>query len=249
MNNTRQDIISSLQSALEPDEDVLAMWLEGADARGTVDLFSDIDLCCSAKPGSIDAVAAKAQQVLEGLGRLNLAKHVHHGEDFLSNTFHLEDSEPYLLIDLDIYVGRGSSFTAGDEIEKPLVLFDKTGLITFSSPDMTRVKAENAARLRELEEMTAQYARIEKYLKRGEFLEALGYYHKYLLTPLIEVLRLRYTPLHPDYYIVHISRHLPPEVLHRLENCFKFATLGELADKSREAMSFFEETAAFLKNK
>lgn len=210
---TREDIISSVRSALEPEADVLAMWLEGADAQGLVDPFSDIDLCCSVQPGAIEAVAARAQQALEGLGKLNLEMRTQHEENFLSNTFHFEDSEPFLLIDFDVYAGRGSSFTSGDMIERPLILFDRAGVITFTNPDRDRAQADNLERLPEL-----------------------------------EALRMRYTPLHADYYMVHISRHLPPEVLQRLEYCFQFNTLGELADKSREAVSFFEETAAVLKN-
>jgi hypothetical protein len=247
MSITRLEILSAVRSALEPEEYVLAMWLEGADAQGQVDPFSDIDLCCSVKAGAIEAAAARARQALEGLGRLNLADDKRHAEDFQSNTFHLEDSEPYLLIDFDIFVGRGSSFTTGDAVEKPLILFDKAGVITFREPDLAQVKVENAARLGQLEDLTAQYARLEKYIKRGEYLEAFGYYHKYVLSPLIEALRMRYTPLHTDYYIVHISRHLPPEALRRLEDCFQFASLGELADKSRAAMAFFEETAEYLR--
>lgn len=247
MTITRQTIISTLQAALQPHDTVLALWLEGADAHGLVDPFSDLDICVSVTPGALDAASAIAQQALERLGPLDQARHAHHSADFQSHNYHFADTEPYLIIDLDIFTGRGSSFTADDPIEKPLVLFDKAGVITFTPPNLARVQAENAARLPELEALTAQYARLEKYLKRGEFLEAFGYYHKYVLTPLVEALRMRYTPLHPDYYIVHISRHLPPEALHRLEDCFKVASLGELADKSRDAIAFFEETAAYLK--
>ncbi len=60
---------------------------------------------------------------------------------------------------------------------------------------------------------------------------------------------MRYTPHHPDYYIVHISRHLPTDVLRRLEDLFKVCSLADIETKSREARAFFEETAAFLHEK
>ena len=94
----------------------------------------------------------------------------------------------------------------------------------------------------------AQISRIEKYIQRGEYIEAHSYYHKWLLTPLIEVLRIRYTPLHPDYYIVHISRHLPTDVVNRLEGLFKINSLEELAEKIQEARMFYDETVHFLQS-
>jgi len=155
---------------------------------------------------------------------------------------------PYLLIDFNIFVGRGSQFTAGDAIEQPLILFDRGGVICFAPADEQQARANRTQRLQALSAIAAQDARIEKYILRGKFLEAYGYYHKWLLTPLIEVLRMRYTPLHPDYYIVHISRHLPADVLRRLEDLLKISSLEELAIKSRAARSLFEETAAFLRS-
>lgn len=83
-------------------------------------------------------------------------------------------------------------------------------------------------------------------MKRAEFLEAFGYYQHWLLTPLVEVLRMQYTPLHPDYFIVHISRHLPSHVLRRLEVLFQVNSVVEIARKSKDARTFFEETVAAL---
>jgi hypothetical protein len=128
-----------------------------------------------------------------------------------------------------------------------LILFDRAGVIRFVQLDGQSRAADQAERLKALADTTAQYSRIEKYVRRGDFLEAFGYYHKWLLSPLIEVLRMRYTPLHPDYYIIHISRHLPVDVLRRVEDLFKITTLTEIETKSRIALSWIEETAEFLR--
>lgn len=223
---------------------MIAIWLEGADATGWVDAYSDLDLCCSVEAGSMAAVTALAQAALETLGRLDLVQRATAGPDFAPTVFHLEGTSPFLLVDFNVYVGRGSQFVTGDPIERPLVLLDRGRVVRFDSP--LHDPAACAARLEELRQVVAQGARIEKYVLRGDFLEAFGYYHKWLLTPLIEVLRMRYTPLHTDYYIVHISRHLPAPVLARLENLFKFSSLAELDAKHRLAQVFFAETAAAL---
>jgi predicted nucleotidyltransferase len=246
MSIPRGVIISTLRDALEKDSGILAVWLEGADATGNVDTFSDIDVCCSVSAGNMDAAASRAQAALESLGKLDLVENSSREDDFQMTVFHLEGTSPYLLIDFNIYVGRGSQFTEGDALERPLILFDRAGVTRFLPDDHHLAAIQRAERLQVLRNTTAQSARIEKYIRRRNFLEAFGYYHKWLLMPLVEVLRMRYTPLHPDYYIVHISRHLPPVVLQRLEDLFKIDSLEMLETKIPAARSFFEETAAYL---
>jgi hypothetical protein len=84
---------------------------------------------------------------------------------------------------------------------------------------------------------------VLKHVRRGEFLEAFGYYQRWVLEPLIEAQRMLHTPLHPDYYIVHISRHLPAPVVERLERLFQVASLEELEGKVADAVVWFTETA------
>lgn len=248
MTITRETIVSTLQDALSQRPDVLAVWLEGADATGSVDEYSDIDLCCSmSDPGALNSAVDCAQAALENLGSLDLNARSEPNQDMQTGNFHLAGTSPYLVIDFDVFYRRGSDFTAGDPIERPLVLFDHAGVVTFRPVDEPAIAARRAARLRELEAGVSQHARIEKYVLRGQFLEAFGYYHRWLLMPLIEALRMRYTPLHPDYYIVHISRHLPAEVLRRLEDLFQVGSLEEIRVKMHAALALFDETAAFLR--
>ena len=250
MEITRPRIISALHDRLLQEPGVLAVWLEGADAVGRVDEFSDLDLCCSVEPGLLAQAAGLAREALEMLGPLDLISRQGDRPDFQEHTvFHLAGTSEFLLIDFVAYrAGRGSQFVAGDDIEKPLVLFDRGGAITFQPREKALAQLGRGQRLNELRETVAQYSRLQKYLKRGDFLEAFGYYHKWLLVPLIEALRMKYTPLHPDYYIVHISRHLPEEALARLEDLFKIHSIEELESKSEAARQFFDETVVRLAN-
>ena len=243
MSITRTAIVATLQEAFERIPQVGAMWLEGADAAGRVDEYSDLDVCCAVQAGFLPLVETEARAALATLGRLDLATLLQDEPAQRHIVLHLQDSSPHLLIDLCLYVGRGSDFTVGDEIEKPLVLFDRVGAIRYHPRAERLEPLKRAERLRALQEMAAQASRIHKYLARGEFLEAFGYYEKFLLAPLIEVLRMRYTPLHPDYGIVHISRHLPASVRLRLERLYQVRSLADLADKVQEAEAWFGETA------
>jgi hypothetical protein len=244
---TRETIITAFQTAFDPDPDTLALWMEGADATGWVDAYSDIDLDVSVRPGTMDAATARAQATLEALGVLDLIQPSTREADHQATTYHLAGTSPYLLIDFDVFVERGSTFTTGDEIEKPLVLFDRAGVVRFTPPGEQTTPTYRAERLRDLENTVAQSARVEKYVLRGQFLEAFGYYHKYLLLPLIEALRLHYTPIHPEFSIIHITRHLPADEIARLEALFQVASLEDLGRKSQQARAYFANVVETLR--
>jgi tetratricopeptide (TPR) repeat protein len=241
MSITRTAIIAALQEQFERIPEVGAMWLEGADAAGRVDEYSDIDVCCAVQAGFIPLVEAEARAALVRLGALDLATLLQDEPAQRHIVLHLQDSSPYLLIDLCLYVGCGSDFTEGDEIEKPLVLFDRAGAIRYHPQAERLGDLRRDERLHALQEIVAQASRIDKYLARGEFLEAFGYYEKFLLAPLIEVLCMRYTPLHADYGIVHISRHLPADVRLLVERLYQVGSLADLTDRVQEAEAYFAE--------
>ena len=244
--SSRHSIIATLCTHLEPNPQILAMWLEGADATNTVDEYSDLDLCCSVEVGSLAQVADQAGQALASIAPIDFRQTLRDEKDFQHLVFHLAGTSAYLLIDFTLFVARGSEFVVGDTIEQPLVLFDKAHVIRYVSQPERLTALTRQQRLQDLKDTVAQASRLDKYVKRDEFLEAFGYYQHWLITPLIEVLRMQYTPLHPDYFIVHISRHLPSHVLRRLEVLFQVNSVAEIERKSKEARTFFEETVAAL---
>jgi hypothetical protein len=244
MTITRAAIVSALHIAFKDIPQVEALWLEGADAVGRVDEYSDLDVCCAVQTSNFQLVQDAARDALTRLGTLDQAWLSRDEPTQRNVDLHIRDSSPYLLIDLCLYCGMGSDFIEGDEIEKPLVLFDRVGAVRYHPQDREALRQTQSERLRTLRETVAQSARIHKYLARGEFLEAFGYYEKFLLTPLIELLRIRHTPLHADYGIVHISRHLPQGVRVRLERLYQVGSLADLADRVQEAEAWFAEAAA-----
>ncbi|MFN8487545.1 MAG: hypothetical protein U0350_08140 [Caldilineaceae bacterium] len=244
--SSRNRIITTLRTQLEPNPNVLALWLEGADATNAVDEYSDLDLCCSVAAGSLAQVADQAEQALASLGPIDFKQKLHDEADSQHLVFHLAGTSTYLLVDLNLFVARGSEFVADDIIERPLVLFDKANVVRYVSQRERLTSLESHQRLQNLKDRVAQVSRLDKYIKRGEFLEAFGYYQKWLIEPLIEGLRMQYTPLHPDYFIVHISRHFPSHVLRRLETLFQVNSVVEIESKQKEALKFFEETMAAL---
>jgi len=86
-----------------------------------------------------------------------------------------------------------------------------------------------------------QHKRVEKYVLRGQYLEAYAYYNRYVLEPLIDLLRLIYTPAHAHYYLIHISQHIPETERKLLEYYAQINTLIEIAEKMPSARKWFVE--------
>lgn len=234
----RQEIIDTLEFVLGSRDTVLALWLEGADSTNTVDEYSDLDLCCAVMPGCMEEIEELTRDVLGSFDVLDQDYMTVDESDRRQIVFHIANSSPYLLIDFDLLVDCGSTFYRNDNIEKPKVLFDRDNIIEYVdeiTPDFT-------SRILELDEVVWQSARVEKYIIRGNLIEAFGYYQKYILYPLLEILRMRHTPLHTDYGIVHLSRDLPLRVVKQVEKLYVFNNLDELENNCREALSWYYKT-------
>ena len=155
MSITRTAIVATLQEAFERIPQVGAMWLEGADAASRVDEYSDIDICCAVQAGFFPLVDAQARGALAKLGTLDQATLLQDEPAQRHIVLHLQDSSLHLLIDLCLYVGRGSDFTEGDEIEKPLVLFDRAGAVRYHPRAEPLEGLKRDERLCALQEMAA----------------------------------------------------------------------------------------------
>jgi predicted nucleotidyltransferase len=68
----RQEILSFLRAKLEPHAHVYALWLKGADARGIVDEFSDLDIWLDVEDGQEESVLKQLEQYLNELAPLDL---------------------------------------------------------------------------------------------------------------------------------------------------------------------------------
>jgi hypothetical protein len=234
---------------MSADERVQACWLEGADALDAIDGYSDIDFCAAVTQGSIEAVAQLARDALGELGRLDVDHVVLREPDRQHVVLHVDGTPAELLVDLSLNVNRGTSFIEDDPIERPLVLFDRGNVIKFIPQSHQMELLDLPTRLEFLRLTIAQHGRVLKHVRRGQFLEAVGYYHRWVIEPLVEVQRMLYTPLHTDYYVVHISRHLPAATVARLERLVRVVSLSDLELKVAEAVTWFHETASHVEGK
>ena len=93
----------------------------------------------------------------------------------------------------------------------------------------------------------SQRSRAVKYTKRGLFLESLAYYHKYVLHPLVDVLRIVHTPFQTDCFLVHATRDFPAEVVSMLENLYAVRTVEDIAERIKQAEDLFASAVAEAK--
>ncbi|HBN83497.1 MAG TPA: hypothetical protein DDZ89_06590 [Clostridiales bacterium] len=128
-----------------------------------------------------------------------------------------------------------------DSIEAVKVVFDKDNIISHKPLDLSEFEKWNQSRFEEAKYCRMQHIRVEKYVHRGQYLEAYAYYNRYVLEPLIVLLRLIYTPAYANYYLIHISQHIPVSERNRLEYFTQIGSLDDIAEKMPQAGQWFDE--------
>ncbi len=241
----RAKIISYVQAFLTLHPHVYALWLEGADARNTVDEFSDIDPWLDVEDGYEENVLTGIEQHLRSLPPLDsVYKKPHPDPQIKQWFFHFADTSEFLILDVCVQShSREVVFGSGDPVK---VLFDKADVVRFEHSQTVNV----AGQARTFQAEVVLYrVWVLKAVRRGQWLEALSYYHDCILQSLVAVLRLRYTPHKAEYGFKHVNSDLPAEVVGRLEALSKVSSLKELEVCLHQALAWLEAVAKELELK
>jgi tryptophanyl-tRNA synthetase len=247
----RKRIIEVIKEGLKDDENVFALWLEGADGLGRTDSFSDVDFWLDVEDGFEEATLDKCEKLLQTIGNLDFVDRVEHNDTKLfQRNMHIEDTSEYLLIDICIQShsrGRGGcTFYSDDIAEFPLVLFDKAEVVTILPPE--RISKEALAPV--FERCISKYsqrARLMKYIKRRRFLEAYSYFEQYVRQPIINMLRLIYTPRRYEYGYTHLSEHFPKKVVDELEELYIIRSVEDIEKLLEKADEIYYDAYNALK--
>ena len=240
----RTTIIEALRAALEPMEGVLAMWEGGSAAFGEVDAFSDVDLQLIAEDDRVEAAVAAAVGALEGLSpltaRFELPAPTWHGH--WQGFFQLADASPYLMVDL-VVMARSSPqrFLEAEIHGERRALFDKAGLLEAEPFDWAALDGHIAARRATIRASWPLFRLLaRKEIARGRTIEAVSFYHGFILRPLVELLRMRHGPTRFNFHSRRIYADLPPDIIARLEPLFLVGSLDALAARLDEAEAWVE---------
>jgi len=242
----RETITDKLQEVLEPLPYIHAFWLEGADATGTADEYSDIDFWVDFEDEYEEQAYEAVENALTGLAVIDYKHIVRHSHPKIrQRIYHLAGTSEYLMIDfcwqLHSRPKDEYAYIENDTIEAVKVVFDKDDIIRYRPLDLSAFVEENTHRLEETKYRRAQHIRAEKYVRRGQYLEAYSYYYKYVFEPLVDLLRLIFTPAYADYYLIHISQHIPAAERERLEYFARISSLDDMEEKIPQAAQWFDE--------
>jgi predicted nucleotidyltransferase len=239
---TREYILSRIEEGLKANEQVNAMWLEGSDGTNSMDQYSDVDIVIDVENGFEKETFRLLENILTDIGIMDLSyEEPRNNPNSRYKVYHLQDSPDSLFLDVTVQSSSDYKFIIENDSEIPYIIFDKKGVVQYESLDADELNQRLISRLYHLENMINQKARAKKYVNRGKFLEAMGYYHKFVVAPLIELLRVKYKPINHDYYIVSISKHLPLDVLGKLEELFKIHSIDDLEIKLEQSHIWFNE--------
>ena len=252
MNDTKQQIIAKLKERLEGLNYVYALWLEGADANGTSDEYSDIDIWADiADENEAEAIEA-TEDALREIAEIDYRYVMNHSHPQIrQRIYHLQGTSEYLMIDfcwqLHSRPRNSYSYYENDQIEAVKVIFDKDSIIRYRPYDQSAFTTSNAALLEEMKYRYTQHSRVIKYVRRGLYPEAFAYYQRYVLEPLVCLLRILYTPAYTDYGFVHISQHIPKVSADRLTYFSQVSSFEDIEQKTAEAKGWLGELVEGVK--
>lgn len=242
----REDIIRHLQERLQPQPYLYALWMEGSDASESADEYSDLDFWLDFEDVYEQEAISDVEQALKELAELDYCYVIAHEHPKIrQRIYHLKGTPRFLTIDfcwqLHSRDMSGLSFAVGDRVESAKVLFDKGNVVKFTKESKLLSPEERLKLLNECDYRYDQHNRVEKYILREEYPEAYACYNRYVIEPLVTLLRLQHTPSHTDYGLVHISRHIPSDQLRRLRKLLQFSSLRDLEDNMREAQIWYAQ--------
>jgi hypothetical protein len=239
--SSRDEILAIIVSGLKGEDYILAVWLEGADGTKSVDEYSDIDLVCYSKEGHVEDTVSRLDEILNGIGQLDIAyEQLGRPADNRYKVYHLAETPESLLLDVTFQSERFPvSFVDEDKTVVPIALIDKANILQFHKADTEAHRSQLRHQLVQAQGMYSQRSRAVKYTGRGLFLESLIYYQKYVLQPLVEVLRIIHTPFQADCFLVHATRDFPADVVSLLETLYGVTSVKEIAEGMEVANVLF----------
>ena len=241
----RNYIIDFIKNYAISKDYVYAMWLEGADGLNQVDEYSDLDVWFDVEDSKRDSFIKDLVEELSKIGKID-SQMIKISSDIYQSNIHLENTSEYLTLDLaaqnDSRDRDDTCFTKDSITEVPKVLFDRKNVISYKEQEnVDREMLETI--FEEKKNRILQYSRVTKYIKRNQYLECFMEYDKQILKPIVTIARIIYTPNIYDYELCHISRHLPKEIVGKIEQLYKASSFEDIEKNialSLELLKMFE---------
>jgi hypothetical protein len=243
---TREVILKTLVNELEPLDYVHAFYEGGAAAFHRVDEWSDIDLMAVVDDEKVDATFLAAEKALESISPIEQKVRTPQlpWPGVFQTFYKLENASEFLLIDFAV-LKPGASEKFLDPVIHGDVVFYFNKDATLKPVVFDKEAFVKRLRVRR-EALKARFSifnnLVQKEINRGNYLEAMEWYHVFTLAGLVEALRMRHNPVHFDFRMRYVYYELPPEVIRRLESLYFIKDVKDLQEKYGEATRWFKET-------
>ena len=227
----KQTIVQKLQEGLQPLPYVHALWLEGSDASGHDDQYSDIDLWISVDDNMLKDIFHDVEKILETMGDIDFSYELKTEGELGHNVYHITDSPKFLTLDVNTQkLSRKIELIEG--IDDATILFDKSNIVKIRDRSEGRFNKQTA---RERLDKHIEYMSlsVEKNLKRGKSLEAVNYYNATIGALIVYLRKDAGWGEKTDFGLKHIYRDLPADVVAKLENLY-FVTPKNIEEKLEE---------------
>jgi hypothetical protein len=232
----REQVIEVLHGALEPLAWVNAAWLGGSDAFGRADELSDVDLQVDVDDGQVAATFGAVEAALAAaspiVARLVPPMPTWHGH--AQRFYRLRDTAEFTAVDVVVF--RRSDprryYNQTERHGRPLVLFDRAGVVRPAPLDQTGLAATLAREVAGIaERLPFTLPLVAKEVRRGDALAAHGLWQRHVLAPLVTLYRVRHTPARHDFGTRYTRHDLPPEVRQTLAELAFVTGLDDLGTK------------------
>lgn len=251
----RKQVLKVILDEIAKLSEVLAAWEGGSAANGTIDKYSDIDLCLLSKapPNSIlDKVEAVLQK-FQVTHTWQPAKSFW-GQGLMQRVIVLKDSPKHFSVDVGVfdqaYPQLLKDFLEVERHGHPLIYFDKLDLVKPGHTDSVALFDRQQVRADELNRGFPIFKTLAlKEIDRGQAIDAIGFYQNGLVRPFIEVLGMIYRPFTSDFGMRYVHKSFPIDKQNLIEDLNYVSSIHDLPKKIAKVEKEFIEAVRQLKDR
>jgi predicted nucleotidyltransferase len=217
------------------------MWIAGSVAEGYADELSDVDLWLDVDDGKEEELSEFIEAFLESKGELDVRLGLSLEPPYTHRVYHLKGTNPYHFIEFTLHThSHEHDFDQG--ARKIKILFDKDGTIKTKPFNKEAHAIELQTRKQSLiYKIEVGYLSVEKEIIRGQFMDAMHNYEFWLVEPVIELARIKHSPLKTSYGLKHGSRDLPKETADEIQSLYTIKSLDDLRNKIEEVKAMVKK--------
>lgn len=249
----REKILKCIVDVLKPLDYVNAMWECGSAAFGRVDEWSDIDVVVDVQDDKVEEIFKFTDEALESLSPIENSFGCPQAmsQGAYQKVYKLENTNEFLVIEICAVKQSSTNKFLQKEIHgDTFVHFDKKNVTDLKPIDKKEFAQKLKLRVEKLETVFNIYQfLVKKELNRANYIEAIAFYQGVSINPLLEALRIKYSPFRYSFKTRYVYYDLPEDVVKRLHSFYFVKDHKDLEKKHKEIETWFNEIINELKTR